>query len=82
MWQVTDLGNQKKKFFPSEKLAKKTAALSSLPATKKVLQAIVPIKKRPQRQGAERLLKTRRSAEQKPVLALSLFNFDGFSTLN
>ena len=39
-----------------------TAAFSSLPATNKVLQAIVPIKKHPQRQSAQRLLKTRRTA--------------------
>ena len=39
-----------------------TAALLSLPATNKVLQAIVPIKKHPQRQSAQRLLITRRTA--------------------
>ena len=40
-----------------------TAALSSLPATNKVLQAIVPIKKHPQRQSAQRVVAKTKTPE-------------------
>ena len=51
-------------------LSSVTGNSSPLPATKNIPQAIMPIKKRPQRQGAQRLLKTRRTDF---TLALTIF---------